>query len=69
MKWMTIATAVLLAGCMQMTPIAKAQRVPNATHDKYNKFGLCADEFLENDHIPPQLYSAIDKNPEIFKNG
>jgi hypothetical protein len=30
--------------------------VPQAIRDDFNAYGLCADEFAEFDHIPPQLY-------------
>ena len=31
-------------------------KVPTAVRDEFNKYGLCADEFVEFGHIPPQLY-------------
>lgn len=34
-------------------------RVPQSIRSKYIKYGLCADEFKEFGHIPPQLYVRI----------
>lgn len=31
-------------------------KVPQAVRDEFNDYGICADEFAEFDHIPPQIY-------------
>lgn len=35
------------------------ERVPLAVRQEFQKYGLCADEFVENNYIPPQLYVRI----------
>ena len=34
-------------------------KVPQASRDYYNRYGLCRDEFVEFGHMPPQLYVRI----------
>ena len=31
-------------------------KVPQKVRDKFNRYGLCVDEFAQFDHVPPQLY-------------
>jgi len=36
--------------------LANDPQVPKSVRDEFNRYGICADEFVEFDHIPPQLY-------------
>ena len=36
--------------------LANDQKVPPAVRHEFGRYGLCADEFVEFGHIPPQLY-------------
>eukprot|EP00927_Polykrikos_kofoidii_P075055 TRINITY_DN71118_c0_g1_i1.p1 TRINITY_DN71118_c0_g1~~TRINITY_DN71118_c0_g1_i1.p1 ORF type:complete len:564 (+),score=80.86 TRINITY_DN71118_c0_g1_i1:79-1770(+) len=36
--------------------LANDPKVPQSVRDEFNRYGICADEFVEFDHIPPQLY-------------
>eukprot|EP01079_Euglenida_sp_SAG-EU17-18_P002221 gene2221-490_t len=38
---------------------SSCRRVPEATRDLFSRYGLCADEFQGNGHIPYQLYVRI----------
>ena len=33
-------------------------KVPQGVRDEFNRYGICSDEFVEFDHIPPQLVSG-----------
>ena len=39
--------------------LAHDPRVPAAVRAKYGRYGLCADEFEDNGHVPHQLYVRI----------
>lgn len=39
--------------------LANDPSVPQSVRDTYNRYGLCADEFQDFGHIPPQLYVRI----------
>jgi hypothetical protein len=39
--------------------MANDARVPNYTRYAIGRWGLCADEYVENEHWPPQLYIRI----------
>lgn len=39
--------------------MANDPRVPQRIRDTFNKYGLCADEFKDNGHMPVQLYVRI----------
>jgi len=38
---------------------ANDPKVPQEVRDTFGKYGLCRDEFQDNDYIPPQLYVRI----------
>jgi hypothetical protein len=39
--------------------LANDPAVPQAVRDKFSSYGLCADEFVAFDYLPPQLYIRI----------